>query len=203
MVGIVEHVIDRCVFLFQISAQYPVVDHEFDAVVVGAGGAGLRAAFGLSEAGFNTACVTKLFPTRSHTVAAQVRERCPTVLPLRAGPAQPCAFYLGSLLPPPHAPATWPLAVPCSLSSPSQRSFPGASSLETWKGWSLVVTPSWDSSHTWVFFDLLAYFPPHPPPPPQHLKKRRSSKEEESEFRVGKERARVLFVPVLLSSGTL
>jgi succinate dehydrogenase (ubiquinone) flavoprotein subunit len=41
------------------------------AVVVGAGGAGLRAAFGLAEAGFNTACVTKLFPTRSHTVAAQ------------------------------------------------------------------------------------------------------------------------------------
>lgn len=57
---------------FQISTQYPVVDHEFDAVVVGAGGAGLRAAFGLSEAGFNTACITKLFPTRSHTVAAQV-----------------------------------------------------------------------------------------------------------------------------------
>uniref|UniRef100_A0A2K6LQR6 FAD-dependent oxidoreductase 2 FAD-binding domain-containing protein n=1 Tax=Rhinopithecus bieti TaxID=61621 RepID=A0A2K6LQR6_RHIBE len=54
-----------------ISAQYPVVDHEFDAVVVGAGGAGLRAAFGLSEAGFNTACVTKLFPIRSHTVAVQ------------------------------------------------------------------------------------------------------------------------------------
>lgn len=61
----------------QISTQYPVVDHEFDAVVVGAGGAGLRAAFGLSEAGFNTACVTKLFPTRSHTVAAQVRYSCP------------------------------------------------------------------------------------------------------------------------------
>ena len=39
----------------------------------GAGGAGLRAAFGLAEAGFNTACITKLFPTRSHTVAAQVR----------------------------------------------------------------------------------------------------------------------------------
>uniref|UniRef100_A0A8C7DXD5 Malate dehydrogenase [quinone] flavoprotein subunit n=1 Tax=Naja naja TaxID=35670 RepID=A0A8C7DXD5_NAJNA len=54
-----------------ISTQYPVVDHEFDAVVVGAGGAGLRAAFGLSEAGFNTACISKLFPTRSHTVAAQ------------------------------------------------------------------------------------------------------------------------------------
>lgn len=46
-------------------------DHEYDAVVVGAGGAGLRAAFGLAEAGFNTACVSKLFPTRSHTVAAQ------------------------------------------------------------------------------------------------------------------------------------
>ena len=39
--------------------------------MVGAGGAGLRAAFGLAEAGFNTACVSKLFPTRSHTVAAQ------------------------------------------------------------------------------------------------------------------------------------
>ena len=41
------------------------------ALVVGAGGAGLRAAFGLAEAGFNTACISKLFPTRSHTVAAQ------------------------------------------------------------------------------------------------------------------------------------
>uniref|UniRef100_H2ZJ42 Malate dehydrogenase [quinone] flavoprotein subunit n=1 Tax=Ciona savignyi TaxID=51511 RepID=H2ZJ42_CIOSA len=55
----------------KISPSYPVIDHEYDAVVVGAGGAGLRAAFGLSEAGFKTACVTKLFPTRSHTVAAQ------------------------------------------------------------------------------------------------------------------------------------
>ena len=42
----------------------------------GAGGAGLRAAFGLAEAGFNTACITKLFPTRSHTVAAQVSIAC-------------------------------------------------------------------------------------------------------------------------------
>ena len=50
---------------------YTIVDHEYDAVVVGAGGSGLRAAMGLSEAGFKTACVTKLFPTRSHTVAAQ------------------------------------------------------------------------------------------------------------------------------------
>lgn len=54
-----------------LGLKYPVVDHEYDAVVVGAGGAGLRAAFGLAEAGFNTACITKLFPTRSHTVAAQ------------------------------------------------------------------------------------------------------------------------------------
>lgn len=57
----------------QVSRNYPVVDHEYDAVVVGAGGAGLRAAFGLAREGFKTACVTKLFPTRSHTVAAQVR----------------------------------------------------------------------------------------------------------------------------------
>ena len=49
-----------------------MVDHTYDAVVVGAGGAGLRAAFGLAREGFKTACITKLFPTRSHTVAAQV-----------------------------------------------------------------------------------------------------------------------------------
>jgi hypothetical protein len=54
---------------------YPIIDHEFDAVVVGAGGAGLRAALGLTEAGLNVACVSKLFPTRSHTVAAQVSLR--------------------------------------------------------------------------------------------------------------------------------
>jgi succinate dehydrogenase (ubiquinone) flavoprotein subunit len=47
------------------------VEHEYDCIVVGAGGAGLRAAFGLAEKGFNVACITKLFPTRSHTVAAQ------------------------------------------------------------------------------------------------------------------------------------
>jgi len=55
----------------ELGRQYPVVDHTYDCVVVGAGGAGLRAAFGLANAGFKTACVTKLFPTRSHTVAAQ------------------------------------------------------------------------------------------------------------------------------------
>eukprot|EP01035_Chromulina_nebulosa_P032594 gene32594-43547_t len=55
----------------QLLNKYTIVDHEYDAVVVGAGGAGLRAAMGCAEAGFKTACVTKLFPTRSHTVAAQ------------------------------------------------------------------------------------------------------------------------------------
>lgn len=55
----------------EMSRDYPVVDHQYDAVVVGAGGAGLRAAFGLANEGFKTACITKLFPTRSHTVAAQ------------------------------------------------------------------------------------------------------------------------------------
>tara|TARA_B100000959_G_C14940561_1_gene607616 strand:+ start:52 stop:1842 length:1791 start_codon:yes stop_codon:yes gene_type:complete len=54
-----------------ISAAYQIVRHEHDVVVVGAGGAGLRACLGLAEAGLRTACVTKVFPTRSHTVAAQ------------------------------------------------------------------------------------------------------------------------------------
>ena len=57
--------------LLQVSRDYPVVDHVYDAVVVGAGGAGLRAAFGLVQEGFRTAVISKLFPTRSHTVAAQ------------------------------------------------------------------------------------------------------------------------------------
>jgi succinate dehydrogenase / fumarate reductase, flavoprotein subunit len=50
---------------------YEFVDHTYDVLVVGAGGAGLRATLGLAEAGLSTACITKLFPTRSHTVAAQ------------------------------------------------------------------------------------------------------------------------------------
>src|SRR5437763_1512090 len=50
---------------------YQVVDHTYDVVVVGAGGAGLRATLGMAAAGFKTACLTKVFPTRSHTVAAQ------------------------------------------------------------------------------------------------------------------------------------
>ncbi|MCU0902516.1 MAG: succinate dehydrogenase flavoprotein subunit [Tabrizicola sp.] len=50
---------------------YPYETHEYDVVVVGAGGAGLRATLGMAEQGLRTACVTKVFPTRSHTVAAQ------------------------------------------------------------------------------------------------------------------------------------
>ncbi|MDH3620754.1 MAG: succinate dehydrogenase flavoprotein subunit [Gammaproteobacteria bacterium] len=52
-------------------SDYEFIDHSYDVVVIGAGGAGLRATFGLANAGFNTACITKVFPTRSHTVAAQ------------------------------------------------------------------------------------------------------------------------------------
>ncbi len=52
-------------------SDYEFIDHDYDVVVIGAGGAGLRATFGLAEAGFRTACITKVFPTRSHTVAAQ------------------------------------------------------------------------------------------------------------------------------------
>jgi succinate dehydrogenase / fumarate reductase flavoprotein subunit len=50
---------------------YPVIDHAYDVIVVGAGGAGLRATLGASQAGLRTACLSKVFPTRSHTVAAQ------------------------------------------------------------------------------------------------------------------------------------
>jgi succinate dehydrogenase / fumarate reductase flavoprotein subunit len=52
-------------------ASYTFIDHTYDVVVVGAGGAGLRATLGLAEAGLSTACISKVFPTRSHTVAAQ------------------------------------------------------------------------------------------------------------------------------------
>jgi succinate dehydrogenase / fumarate reductase flavoprotein subunit len=52
-------------------SEYTFTDHTYDVVVVGAGGSGLRATFGLAEAGLTTACLTKVFPTRSHTVAAQ------------------------------------------------------------------------------------------------------------------------------------
>ena len=50
---------------------YEITDHHYDVVVVGAGGAGLRATLGMAAGGLKTACITKVFPTRSHTVAAQ------------------------------------------------------------------------------------------------------------------------------------
>jgi succinate dehydrogenase / fumarate reductase flavoprotein subunit len=53
------------------STPYPITDHYYDVLVIGAGGAGLRAAFGMGEKGLKTACISKVFPTRSHTVAAQ------------------------------------------------------------------------------------------------------------------------------------
>jgi succinate dehydrogenase / fumarate reductase flavoprotein subunit len=53
------------------SGDYELIDHQYDVVVVGAGGAGLRATLGLAEQGLSTANITKVFPTRSHTVAAQ------------------------------------------------------------------------------------------------------------------------------------
>ena len=53
------------------ATAYKIIDHFYDVIVVGAGGAGLRATFGMAEKGLRTACITKVFPTRSHTVAAQ------------------------------------------------------------------------------------------------------------------------------------
>ena len=53
------------------TKEYELEDHVYDAIVVGAGGAGLRAAMGIAESGLKTACISKVFPTRSHTVAAQ------------------------------------------------------------------------------------------------------------------------------------
>ena len=55
----------------RVGKAYPLEEHKYDVIVVGAGGAGLRATFGMAEKGLKTACITKVFPTRSHTVAAQ------------------------------------------------------------------------------------------------------------------------------------
>src|SRR5690348_17536527 len=57
--------------LEKMTKEYEFIDHTYDVVVVGAGGAGLRATLGLAEQGLSTACLSKVFPTRSHTVAAQ------------------------------------------------------------------------------------------------------------------------------------
>ena len=77
---LIRDVLNRIYIIFvlfqqQLSSAYPIIDHTYDAVVVGAGGAGLRAVVGFAERGYSVACITKLFPTRSHTVAAQVS--CP------------------------------------------------------------------------------------------------------------------------------
>ena len=53
------------------SSSYEIIDHHYDVLVIGAGGSGLRATLGVAEAGLKTACISKVFPTRSHTVAAQ------------------------------------------------------------------------------------------------------------------------------------
>ena len=50
---------------------YKIINHQFDVLVIGAGGSGLRATLGCAEQGLKTACVSKVYPTRSHTVAAQ------------------------------------------------------------------------------------------------------------------------------------
>ena len=55
------------------SNEYSITEHKYDVLVVGAGGAGLRATMGLAATGLKTACISKVFPTRSHTVAAQGR----------------------------------------------------------------------------------------------------------------------------------
>ena len=53
------------------SNSYNIIDHHYDVIVIGAGGSGLRATLGCAEVGLKTACISKVFPTRSHTVAAQ------------------------------------------------------------------------------------------------------------------------------------
>jgi len=67
-------------------SSYKIIDHEYDVVVLGAGGSGLRAAVGLSEAGLKTACISKVFPTRSHKIGrASCRERVCTVVGVAGG----------------------------------------------------------------------------------------------------------------------
>jgi len=56
---------------YALMASYNIIEHQYDTIIVGAGGAGLRATLGMAEKGLKTACISKVFPTRSHTVAAQ------------------------------------------------------------------------------------------------------------------------------------
>ena len=72
LLSIILPLVTIILLLYKIlMSTYKIIDHEYDVLVVGAGGAGLRAAVGLSESGLKTACISKVFPTRSHTAAAQ------------------------------------------------------------------------------------------------------------------------------------
>ena len=53
------------------NKSYDITDHQYDVIIIGAGGSGLRATLGAAESGLRTACISKVFPTRSHTVSAQ------------------------------------------------------------------------------------------------------------------------------------
>ena len=90
------------------TSSYEIVDHAYDVVVVGAGGSGLRAALGAAQAGLKTACITKVFPTRSHTVAAQggiaeldsaadAFSEVPVPAHHHSGPVLPTTYRVGDL----------------------------------------------------------------------------------------------------------
>ena len=74
-----------------IGSAYPLTDHAYDVVIVGAGGAGLRATLGAVEAGLRTACITKVFPTRSHTCGGEGRYRS---LPWKPGSRRLALAYV-------------------------------------------------------------------------------------------------------------
>ena len=86
---------------------YEIIDHVHDVIVVGAGGAGLRATLGMTAAGLDTACITKVFPTRSHTVAAAtVCERVGNTFVMHAVSRPAAVIPSVALKPAPPAPTT-------------------------------------------------------------------------------------------------
>src|SRR6185312_1497602 len=89
---------------------YPIEDQTYDVVVVGAGGSGLRAVIGCSEAELRTACITKVFPTRSHTVArkAALRQRSATWAR---------TIGAGTCTTPSRAPTGWVTRIPSNISA--------------------------------------------------------------------------------------